>query len=318
MSRVRENFTLMFKRSKKTKIKTKTKTKATAREILFSRQQLFIKTASKYIGFTAGPQSINAFGQRVGYDSQPWSGAFIDVVARECGLEIPACVYSANGLAEFINSGQVVKRPAPGDIVFFNFSSEVNSSFAMPHVGIVVDVRDWDETGRFLTIEGNINSGTRYNEQRDGVFKKLRYSTDVILFARPKQLMINKFINNQLLTKLIVSAKLLNGLIQGSKHSDAKIEEAQLLEAAADNKALRISSLQPGLRNRSIEVLQLSLSVAVGLKGAQRGVWDQITQHAYAKWQRSLGYVGPTASGLPDDASLRRLAAKTKLFTVVG
>jgi len=271
-----------------------------------ARRELFISTARKYIGYTSGPLMTNAFGQRVGYDSQPWAGAFIDVVARECGLDIPACTYTGNGLAEFTKHGLVVKNPQPGDIAFFNFSSEVNGAFSMLHVGIVTDIQEWKSTARFLTVEGNTNSGTRYNEQKDGVFAKVRHSTDVLMFVRPGEL---KLFNGPRPGKLLTN-------VIGKLSKTRALELAQLAEAAADNKQIKIASLQPGLRNRSIETIQLALGVTVGLKGSQRGTWDSLTQNAYAKWQRTVGYVGSAANGVPDEATLRRLANSTKLFTI--
>jgi hypothetical protein len=277
-----------------------------SKKMVAARRELFIKTASKYVGYTSGPLMTNAFGQRVGYDSQPWAGAFIDVVARECGLSIPACTYTGNGLSEAIRSGLLVRNPQPGDLVFFNFSSESNSSFAMLHLGIVTDVKEWKSTARFLTIEGNINNGLRYNEQKDGVFTKVRHVGDVLAFVRPAELKRFDGVRpGQLLTNVI---KLFS--------KESSIESAQLAEAAAENKQLKIESLKPGLRNRSIELVQLALSVTVGLRGAQRGTWDASTQHAYAKWQRNVGYVGAMANGIPDEATLRRLAASSKLFTI--
>lgn len=275
-------------------------------KLMQARRELFISTARKYIGYTSGPLMTNAFGQRVGYDSQPWSGAFIDVVARECGLSIPSCTYAANGLAEFIKNGLVVKRPAPGDLAFFNFASDANGAFSMSHIGLVTDVQEWDSTARFLTVEGNVNNGTRYNEQKDGVFAKVRHSTDVLMFVRPGELkLFNGPRPGQLLTKVIAKFS-----------KERAIELAQLQEAASENKSLKIASLQPGLRNRSIELVQLALGVTVGLKGAQRGTWDALTQNAYAKWQRNVGYVGPAANGQVDEATLRRLATSSKLFTI--
>lgn len=277
-----------------------------SKKLTAARRELFLSTASKYVGYTSGPLMTNAFGQRVGYDSQPWAGAFIDVVARECGLLIPACTYTGNGLAEFIKSGLLVRNPLPGDLVFFNFSSEANSSFAMLHIGLVTDVKEWKTTARFLTVEGNVSSGLRYNEQKDGVFNKVRHAGDVLAFVRPAELKRFSGVRpGQLLTKVI---KLFS--------KESSIESAQLAEAAADNKQLKIASLQPGLRNRSIELVQLALSVTVGLKGAQRGTWDTLTQNAYAKWQRNVGYVGSAANGIPDEATLRRLAASSQLFTI--
>jgi hypothetical protein len=39
---------------------------------------------------------------------------------------------------------------------------------------------------------------------------------------------------------------------------------------------------------------------------------------AYAAYQRHLGYAGPEANGIPGETSLKQLASRTGLFTVVA
>jgi hypothetical protein len=43
--------------------------------------ELFIKNAQQHLGYTVDLGGRNIFGQKVGYDAQPWAGAFVDVVA---------------------------------------------------------------------------------------------------------------------------------------------------------------------------------------------------------------------------------------------
>ena len=128
------------------------------RQSLPDAASLLVKIAKSHIGFQAGTGSRSTFGEAVGYNSQPWAGSFVDVCAREAGLQIPACVQTASAIAEFLRNGQVQSRPLPGDIVFFNFSSAA-SAFGMPHCGIVTDVREYATTGKFLSVEGNIDNG---------------------------------------------------------------------------------------------------------------------------------------------------------------
>jgi len=274
-----------------------------------ARTQEFIQAAKNYLGYVAGPMLRNQFGERVGYNSQPWAGAFVDVVARECGLQLPSCVYTPSGLAELINDGLVRSRPLPGDLVFFAFSSEnAASAFAMPHVGIVIDTREYKSTGRFLTIEGNVRpANAKYGQDTDGVHQRVRHQGDVLAYIRPKFNGGRSGLHPvQLLIKLITKLS----------SKTARLEATAFEEAARVPKDVSTAALKPGLRNRSIEVVQLALGVTVNLKSATPGVWDAATANAFARYQRRIGYVGTAASGNVDRVTLQRLAAETGLFQV--
>lgn len=247
----------------------------------------------------------NRFSATVGYNGLPWSGAFIDVVARECGLELPACVYTPNALAAFVRTRRLHTKPQEGDLVFFNFSSEMAaSSFAMPHIGIVTDVRQFKSTGKFLSLEANVSNGTSNGSDRDGVYIRIRHAADVIAFARPK------FDGSgphpgKLLTKLL---KFIS--------KEARLEAATIEQAAREKKTIPGNAIRPGARNRHIEVVQLALGVTVGLTGAARGHWDAATTNAFTNFQRRIGYVGTDANGDPNPGTLKRLGQETGLFTI--
>lgn len=272
----------------------------------------FISTARKYIGYQSELLGRNAFGQRVGYDSAPWSGAFIDVVAKEAGLDLPSFTYVPAALAEFMRSGQVAKRPRPGDIAIFNFPSttaegSAASAFNMPAAGIVIDVRELRTNGRFLTIEGNSTGSTTY-QNKDGVHQRLRHLTDVVVFCRPAEFErpgLQRII--QLLTKL---GKKITGAAPG------KLELEALAAAATSNESIRLNMLRAGTRNKHIELVQLALSQVTDIQGAQRGTWDAATSSAFARYQRIIGRLGSDATGLPDIATLQRLSKDTGLFRI--
>jgi hypothetical protein len=272
----------------------------------------FIATARKYLGYTSELLGRNAFGQRVGYDSAPWAGAFIDVVAREAGVRLPSFTYVPAGLAEAIRTGNISRTPRPGDIAIFNFASTgtdgmAASSFDMPAAGIVTDVRELRTNGRFITIEGNSTGPTSYQD-KDGVHQRIRHLTDVIIFVRPEEFDGRVLARiAQLLTNLI---KKLTGMSPGKLELDA-------IQEATDSKVeLRTKNLKPGTRNRSIELLQLALSQVTDLQGAERGKLDAATTAAIARFQRNIGRVGPGAQGTLDLPTLQRLAKETGLFTV--
>lgn len=274
---------------------------------------IFVLTAKKYIGYQAGLLQRNAFGERVGYDSQPWSGAFVDVVARESGLHLPSFAYTPAGIAEAVRNGLVVRRPAPGDIAIYNFATDsaaqgaTASAFSMPHCGIVTDVRELSTNGTFQVVEGNTRSGhPRYEaQQRDGVYLRVRRLPDVMMFIRPKEFQASGFFR---------PVELLLKLFKMVKASQLELEEIQA--AASDEKLVQLQYLQPGKRNKQIEVVQLALSMHVDIEGAARGYWDGATRAAFARYQRNIGRVGEDATGEPDFHTLQRLAQETGLFKI--
>ncbi|MFF8638213.1 peptidoglycan DD-metalloendopeptidase family protein [Streptomyces pilosus] len=69
-----------------------------------------------------------------------------------------------------------------------------------------------------------------------------------------------------------------------------------------------LSHVKPGAKNDSVLVVQKALAAAVGLDfSSGPGVFGRLTQDAYAKWQRHLGFSGAQADGVPGEASLKKL-----------
>ena len=250
--------------------------------MLRDRSDIFVDTALSHVGYQARPGMQSTYGATVGYDGQPWAGAFVDVVAREAGLILPACVYSPSGLSEFIKQRRWHARPRPGDIVFFTFPTVDDTGFGVPHVGIVVDGSQWDRLGRIETVEGCTDSGApRGPRSRDGVYRRVRHDHEVLGFGRPDYRAIAKEV---------------------TAHSGVPV--------------VRASTLLTGRSTRSIRLVQLALARVCGLRHAKEGVFDGPTTSAYARWQRMIGYAGRDVTGTPDPGSLRRLARETGLFSV--
>lgn len=269
--------------------------------------ELFIKNAQQHLGYTAEQLGKNKFGARVGYDSQPWAGAFVDVCARAAGIRGPSFTYTAAALAEYFRDGLLFRDPRPGDVAVFNFSSNVGhaaDAFGMPHCGIVTDVREFQNSGKFITIEGN-TVGSTTHQQKDGVHQKVRHVSEILGFCRPRELV-----------KINIFPKLLSILDNGR----TKVESDELKfieEAAREPQLLRLEKeIRPGDRNKKIEVIQLALATVTDLRGAQPGKWDSSTAAACTRYQRMIGYVGKDADGLPDSNTLKRLARDTGMFTV--
>ena len=281
----------------------------------FNPADNLIATARKYVGYKSDLGGRNIFGERVGYDATVWSGAFIDVIARESGLDLPSFVYSPAALAEFLRNNRTVKRPQPGDIAIFNFSSITvtnGSNFASAHCGLVVDTRELTSNGRFLTIEGNVTGSTSY-QAFDGVHQRIRYTTEVVTFCRPAN--FERGIRKLYVQAAAASFQLLNRIRAKFSAAD-RIELAQLEEAAIQLQTVDVKKLQPGTKNKHVTAVQLALSQVTDISGAEEGKWDAATASAFSRFQRTIGRVGSQANGKPEVNSLQRLAQVTGLFNV--
>jgi len=248
---------------------------------------LLIQEAEKYIGYTAPHQQPDMFSQTINQPGIPWAGAFLDVVIKRSGLVSPSHVLTASILARYMSEDRVYKNPRPGDIVFFQPSSDTGSlSFGQPHVGLVTDVEHFTKHGMFQCIEGQTDSGLpKGNSSKNGVYRRTRYVYEVLAFARPK------------LSAADASPEL--------STKDTKLP------------VVHSSIIRPGLKHPSVVIIQLALSAVVGLRGAPRGEFDHKTRSAFANFERSLGLQGDRASGIPNPGTLRKLAETSKLFTSV-
>lgn len=246
--------------------------------------EAFLSAARSHLGYRARPGGLSDFGKTVGYYGHdlPWSGAFIDVVAREAGISAPACVYTPSGLAEFAQQGRLKSRPRPGDIVFFSFATD--KDFGMPHVGIVLDTRSVRETDRFTTIEAQVNAGLpKASKDLDGVFERSRWVGDVISFARP------------------------DFRRRPAKGSSTDVTDSILIDE---------TSVRPGRRNNDVATVQLALTQICDLRMHRLGTWDSATKEAFARYQRMIGIVGSQANGVPNLETLGRLGRDSGRFRV--
>lgn len=273
--------------------------------------ELFIKSAQRYLGYSPDLGGRNIFGQRVGYDTQPWAGAFVDVCAREAGLQLPSFTYTPAALAEFIRDGNFSREARPGSIAIFNFSSNTGHAadkFSMPHCGIVIDVREFDETGKYVTVEGNTTGASKF-QTKDGVHQKIRSINETVLFCHPefdgRRAGLQTF--NERLVRFL-------------DHGRTKFTGEDLTavdEAARAPEVLKLNGeIKHGDRNKRVQIIQLALATVTDLRGAEPGKWDQVTATACARYQRNIGRIGSDATGLPDLQTLQRLSKDTGLFTL--
>lgn len=244
----------------------------------------FLETARSHLGYKTRPSGLSEFANRTGYfgDNIPWSGAFIDCVARDSEIFLPACVYTPSGLAEFIADGRLVQSPEPGDLVFYSFPTTVQ--FGMPHVGIVAWAEEFMQTGMFRAIEAQINSGLpKASADRNGIFERVRWRHEVIAFVRP----------------------------DFSRRPAKAANKAQ-----TGNVLIKLQSVRPGRQNSAVQTVQDALLRFCDLRNHNPGEFDAATQQAYARWQRQIGFVYPDCTGVPDHASLRVLGEFSGLFEV--
>lgn len=251
-------------------------------------RELFLAKALAYQGHRAQANMVSGFGEKVGYGSNPWSGAFIDVVAREAGLTVdnlPAVVYTPAALAEFARRNTLFQRPRRGDIVFFAFPGEgARSMFDMPHVGIVTDTSRYQATGMFQCLEAQTSTGLpRGNQDPTGVFLRVRSGQDVVGFGRPR-------FRTRTLGKRFRVAE------------------------PGDLPTVTLARVNAGRANRAVETVQLALVARVNLTGHTPGVLDAATRAGIAHFQRAIGRVGADATGQLDNPTLERLARDTGLF----
>lgn len=253
-------------------------------ELAIAAQTRFLDETRSHLGYRPRPGGISEFAIRTGYkgESIPWSGSFVDCVARDAGIVIPSCVYSSSGLGEFVASRRAHTDPQPGDIVFYSFPT--GAQFGMPHVGIVMACDEYMQTGTFLAIEANVNPGLpKGHADRDGIYERVRYRDDVIMFGRP----------------------------------DFDFRPGKETEMQTGRLFIKEQNVRPGRQNPDVQTVQLALSTIVTLDDSI--VWskfDSTTQRAYSRWQRLIGYVYPDSTGIPDLASLKLLGERSGIFEV--
>lgn len=242
----------------------------------------FLEQVRSHLGYKTRPSGLSDFATQTGYKGEaiPWSGAFIDVCARNSNVFMPACIYTPSGLAEFLADRRIVSKPEPGDIVFYSFPTA--EQFGMPHTGVVTSTDDFEQTGMFSAVEAQVNSGLpKASQDKTGVFERVRWKYEVLAFARPD-----------------------------FSRRPARAEE----KMQTGLPVIKLRSVQPGRQNASVQTVQKSLAQVAGLKNENPTEFDGKTQQAYARWQRQIGFVYPDSTGVPDRASLKLLGEITKLF----
>jgi hypothetical protein len=129
-----------------------------------------------------------------------------------------------------------------------------------------------------------VNSGLpKSDPSLRGVFRRIRSGHEIIAFARPD-------------------------FKKKGQPGARKLETDQ-------RAGLTLINIRPGRRNKSIGLVQVALMKVTGSLGKITvDMFDGQTQHAYARWQRQIGYANDRATGIPDAISLQLLGEITGVF----
>jgi hypothetical protein len=253
-------------------------------------KQLFINEAESYVGYTTAAGQPDIFSTAIGMPGAHWNGAFIDVCAKKAGLDLSSSHLLTNvALAVAFQEGKIHLRPAVGDIIFIETSTDPSQlPFNQPHVGIVIDASAWETHGMVQCVEAQTSNGLpRGTNLRNGVYKRSRYKYEVIAFSRPNFSRVFEAQTDE--------------LDPGKDSTNKPLE------------VIRSSILRPGLKHPHVRLIQLALAKTVGLTGVPKGEFEHKTRAAYAHFQRTLGQVNP--DGIPDPSSLKVLARRSGFFT---
>lgn len=142
-----------------------------------------LRIATRQIGYKESPPGTNQnkFGVWYGANYQPWCAMFISYCFYQAGLPLPATTakgfaYCPYGVQWFRHQGKFDKQPRPGDVVFFDWSSDGVAD----HVGIVEAV---NPDGSVATIEGN--TSTSNNSNGGEVMRRTRSQGNIQGFGHP-------------------------------------------------------------------------------------------------------------------------------------
>ncbi len=251
-----------------------------------------LQVATSYEGYAAAAGSADIFSSKVGKPGAHWNGIYVDVVLMEAGLELPTThVTTSTALRYYMMSGRLHTTPKPGDVAFFTFPTDGETGpYNQMHVGIVTGSENFLRDGSFKVIEGQTDAGLprTSNRVKNGVHVRTRYATDVVGFGRPA-----------LKPKVLTDG-------------DQDPAAAQLLTKPT----LKASIMKPGLKHRQVALLQQELKALKLFTGTYTGILDGRTMASVASFQRTIGYVGSEASGVPDRQTLERLAQIRQTFNV--
>ncbi|MEU1074303.1 MULTISPECIES: CHAP domain-containing protein [unclassified Streptomyces] len=243
------------------------------------------------------------FGRIPGYDRDgygyPWCAAFVAWCADKAGA---ASLYPKTAGCEvavewFKRAKRFSEYPAVGAQVFYGPGGGT-------HTGIVYDY-DEDPSGYIYTIEGNTNLDG--SAEGDGVYlrKRLRRSDNVYGYGYPKFADGIKSADPAWKSETPKPAPTKPTPVP-PRPATPTVSLANVVAAARRDPGLK----QGGTTHPAdVRIVEAAL-VAEGMLArsyAADGSFGSLTVEAYKGWQRSLGYRGSDADGIPGLTSLTRL-----------
>lgn len=240
--------------------------------------------------------NINFITNWYGENGLPWCDMSVSYWAYHSGNVNSVCFgfkhdYTVEHAQTFANHGEWhtdttgIQR---GDIVFFDWAGSNNIS-AIDHVGIV----EFVDADGVHTIEGNI----------DNVCKRmLRHSDFIVGYGRPAYAQpapVPTPVPNPVPTPTPPPPVPVPTL--------PTVSLAHMVRAATTGWHAADYPAETTLVQNALAKLGLITFTA-------RGVWGPATRTGYAAYQRSLGYSGSDADGIPGATSLTKLGTGTALF----
>jgi hypothetical protein len=145
-----------------------------------------VEVASAEIGNKEIPDDSNLtkYGKWFGLDGVPWCGIFVSWVYAMAGYPLGNLGFRKGfagcqtAVARFRASGEITRKPVPGDIVFFDW----NADGRFDHTGVFVKKID---AQFFEAIEGNTSVA---NNSNGGTVMLRRRSFGKAIFVHPKVL----------------------------------------------------------------------------------------------------------------------------------
>ncbi|MFJ9207490.1 peptidoglycan-binding protein [Streptomyces sp. NPDC102264] len=240
-----------------------------------------LSAAAADVGYKEGPNNKTKHGAWYGLDYNPWCDMAVSYWAHQSGnagavgrfAYCPSHVNWFRARGQWLGKNSAVKR---GDIVFYSW----DGGPVADHVGIVTENSAAGASIR--TIEGNTSSGNAGSQGNgDGCYRRVRTRSQVLGFGRPAY----------------------SGSSPGGSSAPSRAR-------------VTIGGLTYGYGAKGDHVTR------VGQALVKRGfgkhytegpgpTWTDADTLNYAAFQRSLGYTGADADGVPGPDSLARLLGST-------
>jgi hypothetical protein len=248
----------------------------------------YLDKQRSFLGTVGGPPNGNhtIFGAFTGCQNLAWCGSFQLFCAHEVGLALPPhvnplTVATRDGFREYEKAGRSGTEPRVGAHVFYDWSGKKDPK-NIHHIECVESILPH---GQIMTIGGNVDSKVQRVRRSLKPFI-VGFGYPVYAGEAAPKAAPNMAFPTISLGRLIVAAKTDPQAAQGHQTSpnDVRLLEAALLaEHLLDNEF------------------------------AHDGSYGTVTIAAYAAWQRSLGFHGADADGVPGTQSLTALARRHNL-----